>query len=66
MSKLVLPERVRSAKTEEKQERLIDGLKELLKQAQSGGLKKFVTRCRSAYFTRPRAGCMSWSGFRRF
>jgi hypothetical protein len=36
MTKLVLLERVRSAKTEEKQERLINGLKELLKQAQSG------------------------------
>ena len=39
MTKLVLLERVRSAKIEEKQERLIDGLKELLKQAQSGSLK---------------------------
>ena len=43
MTKLVLLERVRSAKIEEKQERLIDGLKELLKQAQSGSLKGFVT-----------------------
>jgi hypothetical protein len=42
MTKLVLLERVRSAKIEEKQERLIDGLKELLKQAPFPGGAVFV------------------------
>jgi hypothetical protein len=39
MNKLVVLERVRDKRTAEKQERLIDGLKELLQRAESGSLK---------------------------
>jgi hypothetical protein len=45
MNKLVVLEGVRKQRVSDKQERLIDGLKELLQRAQSGSLKGICYAC---------------------
>ena len=45
MTKLVVLERVREKKTAENQERLVEGLRELLKSAESGSFKGLCYAC---------------------